>query len=325
MNNLSKVLVIGVLLLVMATSVGFTPEAVKPEDTTRSIAITFDDATKRDGPFFTGAKRTARLIDGLANAGVKEAMFFVTTGNVEREGASGVNRISAYAGAGHTLGNHSHSHLWLNRTPTTEYIADLDIAIEHLQQYENLTAYYRYPYLDEGRSIEKRDALRDALAARGLKNGYVTIDTYDWYLDGLAMKASKAGVEYDIENLRALYVDVIVSSTEFYDAMAQEVLGRSPQHVLLLHENDVAALFIGELVAELRRRGFQIIPASKAFEDPIAEREPNTLFLGQGRVAALAHEAGLPPAELVSPTEDEAYLMHRFESEVAEIPESIDK
>jgi len=90
--------------------------------------------------------------------------------------------------------------------------------------------------------------------------------------------------------------------------------------VLLLHENDLAALCIGDLVADLRERGFRIIPADVAFSDPIASREPDTMFLGQGRIAALAHEAGWKPADLVSPTEDEEYLRRRFEAEVAALP-----
>ena len=148
----------------------------------------------------------------------------------------------------------------------------------------------------------------------------MTVDTYDWHLVTLAKEARDAGAEFELDDLRDLYVDVITRSTEFYDVLAQDLLGRSPHHVLLLHENDLAALFIGDLVAELRRRGFRIIPATEAFRDPIAEREPDTLFLGQGRVAALAHEAGAPPRELVSPTEDENYLRARFEEEVTALP-----
>ena len=98
--------------------------------------------------------------------------------------------------------------------------------------------------------------------------------------------------------------------------MARRTLGRSPRHVLLLHENDLAALFIGDLVTELRARGWTIISATEAFADPIAELEPDTLFLGQGRIAALAHEAGMAPDSLVSPTEDEDYLARRFNAEV---------
>lgn len=280
----------------------------------RTIALTFDDATRGDGLVFTGEERTARLIAELENAGVDQAMFFVTTGNVERSGGS--DRIRAYAEAGHTLANHSHSHMWLHQTDTDEYIADLDKAIDILAGFDNVEPLYRFTYLDEGRAIDKRDRLREALAERGLKNGYVTIDTYDWSLDSLLQEASKSGTAFEMDDLRDLYVDVITKSTEFYDAMARETLGRSPHHVLLLHENDVAALFIGDLVAELRDRGFRIIPATEAFEDPIADEVPDTLYLGQGRIAALAHVAGWEPKDLVSPTEDVEYLRARFEKEV---------
>jgi peptidoglycan/xylan/chitin deacetylase (PgdA/CDA1 family) len=282
----------------------------------RTIALTFDDATLGDGPFLTGEERTRRLIDALADARVTEAMFFVTTDNVAGVGEAGPRRVHAYAQAGHALGNHSHSHWWLSRVDTDEYIDDIDRAIGALRQYDNVQPYYRFPYLDEGRSIAKRDRLRAALGARGLKNGYVTVDTYDWYLVSLAQEARDAGKPFDVDDLRDLYVDVITRSTEFYDAMARETLGRSPHHVLLLHENDLAAMFVGDLVAELQRRGFAVIPATAAFEDPIASREPDTLYLGQGRIAALAHEAGREPANLVSPTEDEVYLRQRFEREV---------
>ena len=284
----------------------------------RTISITFDDATLGDRTVFTGEERTQKLIDALSEAGVEQAMFFVTTGNVER--ADGSERIRAYTDAGHVLGNHSHSHQWLWKTDTDKYIADVDKAIDVLSGFDNVEPFYRFPFLDEGRALDKRDALRAALKERGLRNGYVTIDTYDWSLDSLLQEASKSGVAFEMDNVRDLYVDVITTSTEFYDAMARETLGRSPHHVLLLHENDIAALFIGDLVAELRERGFRIIPATEAFEDPIADVVPDTLYLGQGRIAAMAHVAGWKPANLVSPTEDVDYLRSRFEAEVVELP-----
>ena len=307
--------------MLAALAVACTPNyASQPAAVERTIALTFDDATLVDGPLFAGVERTERLINALSNAGVSEAMFFVTTGNVALAGKSGSGRIKAYAAAGHALGNHSHSHLWYWQTPTDDYIADLDRAIDLLQDYENVQPFYRFPFLDEGRSLDKRDAFREALKARGLRNGYATVDTYDWYLADLTREAKTAGIGIDLEKLRDLYVDVISRSTEFYDAMAQQSLGRSPHHVLLLHENDLAALFVGDLVAELQERGFEIIPATEAFLDPIANREPETLYLGQGRVAALAHESGWQAADLVSPTENEDYLRRRFDDEVVKLP-----
>jgi len=280
------------------------------------VALTFDDATLGDGPLLTGTERTARLIAELDAAGVDEAMFFVTTGNVEREGAAGAQRIGEYAAAGHTLANHSHAHAGLSRVETADFIADLDRAAAVLKGFDNVEPWFRYPYLDEGGGPEQRDALREALDARGLGNGYVTINTFDWALVNLTADAMLAGIDVDIDRLRDLYVDVILESTGFYDELARETLGRSPVHVLLLHENDLAALFVGDLVAELRTRGYEIVPATQAFTDPIAAREPDTMWLGQGRIAALAREQGASAGRLEPPAEDLGDLERRFNEEV---------
>ncbi|MEJ2297316.1 MAG: polysaccharide deacetylase family protein, partial [Woeseiaceae bacterium] len=154
-------LVLAFIIMVIG-GCGHEPEST-PRPASRTIALTFDDATLGDGPFFAGDERTRKLVDALAKAGVEEAMFFVTTSNVADAGEDGPRRIRAYAQAGHTLGNHSHSHQWLSRVDTDEYIDDLDRAIRGLRQYDNVKPYYRFPYLDEGRSVDKRDGLRAAL------------------------------------------------------------------------------------------------------------------------------------------------------------------
>lgn len=317
-NDRGKVPLLAALLAVLSVAACASGQDETP---VREIAITIDDATLPDGPLFDGTERTRRLIDALAAAGVDEAMFFVTTGNVDQAGPAGDARIRAYTEAGHTLANHSHSHWWLHEQDADDYIADLDRAIARLSAFDNVRPWYRFPYLDEGRDIDKRDRLRAALSERGLRNGYVTVGTWDWFLVNLVTEAQSQGIDVDIDALRDLYVDIFVTSAEYYDALAQKALGRSPRHVLLLHENDLAALFIDDAVAALRRAGFRIIRASEAFDDPIAAVEPDTLYLGQGRVAALARIAGLPDAELRSPTENADYLRSRFNAEVARLPD----
>ena len=54
----------------------------------------------------------------------------------------------------------------------------------------------------------------------------------------------------------------------------------------------------------------------EAYRDPIAQMEPDTLYLGGGRVAALASVAGRKPEELVHERTDEAELARRFEERV---------
>ncbi len=278
----------------------------------RQIALSFDDAPRGAGPFFSGAERADQLIQSLRSVSVSGALFFVVTGRLEDNPIEGAERLKRYVAAGHHLASHSHTHPYLHRTAPDEFLRDMDQSLAQLTSFDGVLPLFRFPYLDEGRELQRRDAVREGLRGRNLANGYVTVDNYDWYMAALAREALVAGHDLDRERLGRLYVEVLTESVEFYDRIAVAVLGRSPRHVLLLHENDLAALYIDELVTALRDRGWRIIPAAEAYQDPLAQVEPDTLFLGQGRVAALAHAAGWKPRELVHHTEDEQWLRARF-------------
>lgn len=277
--------------------------------TAREIAITFDDAPTNDSTLMTGEERTKRLIAALKAAGIEQAAFFcVPRGRPAAELA----RLSAYAAAGHLIANHSDTHRNLRNLTAEEYLKDIAAADAILKGLPNFRPWFRFPFLAEGETREKRDAVRAGLRAMNYAQGYVTVDNYDWYLNTLANNAKKAGQTVDDSALRDLYVEMLVKAIEFYDAIAVKNFGRSPRHVLLLHENDLAASYIGDLAAELRRRGWNIVGADAAYADPIANIEPDTLFLNQGRVAAIAHAKGAKPIDLVHEDEDEAALEALF-------------
>jgi peptidoglycan/xylan/chitin deacetylase (PgdA/CDA1 family) len=284
----------------------------------KRIAFTFDDVPRAAGAFFTPDERTDALIGALRRGGVRQAGFFVTTGNLEKpHGAGGEQRIAKYVAAGHVIANHSHSHLWLHRTPVEDYVADLDKATRWLEKRPGYRPWYRYPFLDEGRrDLVKRDALRAALGERGLSNAYVTIDNYDWHTEALASEACRGGKRVDMKALRDLYVETLVGTANFYEKMAVETLGRSPAHVLLLHETDVAAMFVDDLAKALRKDGWQIVTIDEAYRDPIAKEEPDSWFLGEGRVAALAQLKGANPRDLVYERTDEDVLSRLFNERV---------
>ena len=235
--------------LVLAFLLVFAAAPAMAQDGKR-IALSFDDIPRHAGGFMTPDQRTIALIAGLHEAGVEQAAFFVTTGNLDDDyGRGGEARIRAYVAAGHVIGNHSHSHDWLWNGDAAAYIADLDKAEAWLADKPGKRPWYRFPYLDEGRDPVRRDALRAALRERSLLNGYVTVDNFDWAIDDLARKAVEAGTEIDRAALGKLYVETIVQTADFNDRIARETLGRSPIHVLLLHETDLSALFVADMVA----------------------------------------------------------------------------
>lgn len=269
-----------------------------PPPAVREIAFTFDDAPMPDSHYTTGPERTARLIAALERADVDGAMIFSVGDPASTE--QGRARLAAYAAAGHRIANHSNTHSSANRMSAEEFLADVRQADATLRPMRGFRAFFRFPYLDAGESVEKRDALRDGLRTLGYAHGYVTVDTWDWYMAGEVDAALAQGREVDWDVLGETYVDVLVRSAEFYDGVARRWLGRSPRHVMLLHENDLAALYIEDAAAALRANGWRIVPAERAFADPIARTDPDTLYLNGGQVIAMAHVAGAPQSGLNS-------------------------
>jgi peptidoglycan-N-acetylglucosamine deacetylase len=279
-RNIRGALLGGILGLLLVSSA---------DAATRQIAITLDDGPREDTPYFDGPTRTAKLLATLKAAKVEQAAFFC---NSIRMDASGAARIKAYAQAGHIIANHSHSHADLHQVGVEAFLADVAKADIVLRKFDNFKPWLRFPYLREGKTIQTRDTVRSELKKRGYFSAYVTVDTFDWHMDRMFQDALNSGKTIAFDRLRDAYVDLVVDGIEFYDDMAVKQLGRSPQHVLLLHENDLAALYLGDLVARLRSTGWKIVSPEAAYRDPIAAVEPDTLLLGQGRILAMTLAKG---------------------------------
>ncbi|WP_426267730.1 polysaccharide deacetylase family protein [Sphingomonas sp. LHG3443-2] len=262
----------------------------------KRIALTFDDAPRHRGAFFTPDERTKRLIAGLRKAKVRQAAFFVIPGNFgKNDGVGGEQRVAAYVRAGHVIANHSWSHPALTEVSATEYIANIDRAEAWLKAQPGHRPWFRFPYLNEGRADKaKRDAVRRALDERGLRNGYVTADGYDWNIEGLTKSAREAGKTIDMKALRDLYVETMVGAAEYNEALMRRTIGRSPPHVLLLHETDLAALYIPDLVKALKKAGWTIVTADEAYADPIGKLQPDVPSAQGTLTEALAWDKGLP-------------------------------
>ena len=279
------------LLLALSFAWGMSAQAAK------RIALTFDDVPRTRGAFFTPEERSAKLIAALRDAKVRQAAFFINPGNLATaDGANGDQHIAAYVAAGHVIANHSFSHPHLSEVPAEAYLADIDAATNWLKDRPGYRPWFRFPYLDEGGADKaKRDAVHTGLAARHLRNGYVTADGSDWNLEALTVQATGDGKSLDMKALRRLYLATQMSGVAYYDELARRTLGRSPAHVLLLHETDLAAMFIGDLAAELRRNGWTIITADEAFADPISRAMPDVPYAAGTLIGTMAWEKGIEP------------------------------
>lgn len=267
-----------------------------PAAAQKLIALSFDDAPRGRGAFFTPDERSARIIAELKAAEAPQAVFFVNPGALGRgDGVGGEERLAAYVAAGHVIANHSFSHPHLNATSAEAYLADIDKAEAWLKGRPGYRPWFRFPFLDEGgKDKVKRDALRAGLAARGLRNGYVTAESSDWHLETLTIQAAKAGKAIDRDALGRFYVTWHVEAADHADGLMRQVIGRQPVQMMLLHETDLAALYIGDLVRALRKAGWTVVSADAAYADPIGALMPDVPSANGTLTEALAWEKGLP-------------------------------
>ena len=305
------------LLLILAACFALAAPAAAQ----KRIALSFDDVPRAPGAFMTPQQRTDRLIAALRQAGVRQAAFFVNPGNLQQPwGAGREAQIAAYVRAGHVIANHSFSHPRLTEVGAAAFIANIDQAAQWLNGRPGYRPWFRFPFLDEAAGdVPTRDAVRAALRARRLTDGYATLDSMDWLLDSLIGQAHVAGQAIDMNALRDLFVRNLLESAEFADRLAQDALHRRPAQVVLMHETDLEALFVADAVAALRAHGWQVVPIDEAYRDPIAAAEPDSPYLST-RIGALASLPGQPRRALSPPSNRVDLVTQAFNSEVLHLP-----
>jgi hypothetical protein len=170
--------------------------------------------------------------------------------------------------------------------------------------YHNRKALFRYPFLKEGDTAEKRDRFRALLKERGYRVGHVTIDASDWYVsqrlvDRLAQQPNAAVAPY-----RDYLVAHLLDRAAFYRQLALDVLGRDIRHTILLHFNPLNAYVLPDVLTAFENAGWQWIDASLALEDPVFRSQPQIVPAGESLVWALAKETGRFNERLRYPGED---------------------
>ncbi|WP_413574682.1 polysaccharide deacetylase family protein [Bdellovibrio sp. HCB290] len=279
----------------------------------KEIALTFDDAPRSAEGHLDGPTRAQLLIEGLKKEGAVETAFFATSSNLDKEG---MTRLEAYANAGHIISNHAHTHPDFNQTATLDYINDFKTADRLLYKFPNFEKWFRFPYLREGNQLEKRDSMRTALLDAGYKNAYITINTYDWYMDEQFQKEIKVNPNLDLTKMKSYYVAMLLNAVEHYDEMAIKHLGRSPKHVILLHETDTNALFLLDFVSALKANGWNIISPREAYKDDLSNYvTPNIFKFNPGRIGEVARDKGQTQG-LWPESCDEEFLDREFKRQV---------
>jgi hypothetical protein len=249
----------------------------------------------------------AEAEEGLLSHLGKTRAFLFAIGEVV-DNPHGVSILRRWSAAGHRIGNHTYRHqLASGKMTPAEFEADILRNEEVLRGYSGFRKRFRFPALKEGQTRELRDRFRSFLAQHGYRNGAVTIDASDWYYNQRLLARMEAQRGFDATLYRQPYLDHIWDRARFYDQLSRDVLGRSVPHTLLIHYNLLNSLFLGDLLAMFRSKGWDVIDAEEAFSDAVFTRQPDTAPAGESLIWALAKETGRFEDRLRYPGEDDVY------------------
>jgi len=275
------------------------------------VAITIDDFNVFDTPTLTKQARNDAMLAALGRHKLKAAVF-VAGKFVDKE--SNLDLVRPWDGQGHTIANHTYSHPYYPRADFEKFAADVLRNEALLKSFPRYRRLFRFPFLKEGNTAEQRDRMRAFLKEHGYRNGHVTIDASDWYVDDRLRKRLKEDGRADVKPYRDYYLQHILERARYYDGLARNVLGRSVRHTLLIHHNVLNGLFLGDLLDAFVREGWRLIDAERAFKDPVFARAPNNVPAGESLVWALAKETGRFDDSLRYPAEDGAYEKPRMDA-----------
>lgn len=265
------------LLPTLVLSLAWPAFAAEP----RPLLVTVDDLPIAGKAAETPAGRRALTEAHLASLRAQgiRAVGFVTWANVR--GPEDVELLKLWLAAGHELGNHSDRHLSLTSTDLESYRADVEGARARLAELLGARGqklrFFRFPFLREGDTPEKLQALRDWLRQTGQRNLPVTIDDQDWSFDGPWRAAREAGDKARLADVAADYHAALRLAVRHHEESGDELLGRRTPQVLLLHANAVGAAEWPRLFEWLKAQGHRFAGADEVLADPAFAELPAVL------------------------------------------------
>ncbi len=249
----------------------------------RPLLVTVDDLPIAMTRLHPDAADRARITKGMLDVLRRHkvpALGFVVGDHVL--GPADNDLLRMWLDAGHELGNHTFGHLSFTRTAPAEYIADAEKGRQGLAgllaERGAKVRFFRFPFLREGDSEAKLDAMRAYLAESGQRTMPVTIDTQDWSYEEPWVAARKLGDrrarERAFETIAEEYHEALHLEVATHEAVGDELFGRPVAQVLLLHANEVGVAQWDRLFTWLEQRGYRFASADEVLADP-ALSEPH--------------------------------------------------
>jgi peptidoglycan/xylan/chitin deacetylase (PgdA/CDA1 family) len=214
---------------------------------------------------------TARLLAALHRHGIP-AVGFVNEGKLAGAEDARTPLLRAWLDAGHELGNHTYSHLRLFDASTAEFEADVirgeAITRPLMAARGKALRYFRHPTLNTGRDAPAKAAAESVLDRYGYTVAPVTVDSDEYLYAAAYQRAHERGDAPLTDRLGEDYVRYMSGAFDYYEGLAESLIGRDIAHTLLLHANWLNADYVPQLATMLASRGYRFVALDEALNDP---------------------------------------------------------
>ena len=244
----------------------------------QQVAITIDDLPSHGSlpPGMTRADVAKSILKTLKDARAPKVYGFVNARKLEQH-PEDIEVLKLWRGAGFPLGNHTYAHLSLNASTVDEFDQNVsaDEPILNSLMGRQDWHWFRYPYLWEGDTLEKRRAVRQYLQDHKYRVAQVTLDFEDYLWNAPYARCAEKNDAASIEWLKSSYMATAAEYIALGQSAAKLLYGRDIKHVLLLHIGGFETIMLRQLLNSLKRQGFTFITLPEAEKDPAYKSDPN--------------------------------------------------
>lgn len=239
----------------------------------REIAITIDDLP------FVGESQNFHLnmiIKTLKNNEVPATGFVIGKEVTPKN----MKMLHKFHDAGLGLGNHTYSHLNLNRVTTETYIHEIDAADKILLPVMTEPKYFRYPYLAMSQG-SKKDEILQHLISKNYQIAPITIDSKDFLFNQILYAVPEKERRGFLGVLKQCYIDFIWQQTlkaEEHNRLANKT---DQAQILLIHANLLNAYVLPDIINLYKQNGFTFISLEEALKTAGEHTKP--VFLAKNK------------------------------------------
>jgi len=251
----------------------------------QQVAITFDDLPLHgDLPPNDSRLQVAQsILATLQREHMPPVYGFINAVDLEEDPAL-INVLKAWRDAGQPLGNHTYTHIGLNKLSIAGFEADIRKNEPVLSSLATGSDWhwFRYPYLWEGASLDKRHAIRNYLNEHHYQIAQVSMHFDDYLWNDPYARCSEKNDQTAIAWLEKSYLDAAAQDIDLARSTAHTLYERDIPYVLLLHIGAFDARMFPALIQLLRSRGFTFISLPQAEQDAAYAHDPNQTLLHGG-------------------------------------------